>query len=594
MIRRFRRLYPYLRRYRLALTGGMVCLALTNYLEIQVITLMGNGVDILTLDLGLFGGLQAGLLLVFAGLTVALGLGSGLARFWMRRLIINTSRHVEFDFRNDLFGRLLRLPPAFYDRFRTGDIMARATSDMDAVRVVIGPAVMYIANTIVIMPMVLWAMVGESVKLTLMCYLPMILLVPLVYFFKQKINERFRRVQEINSDLSANVQENLSGVRVIKSFAREEDRADGFDRISLDYVDANMHLVRLQCVLFPLLGFVVGLALLMLLWGGGTLIIRNELTIGTLVTFFGLLMASFWPLAAFGWVMAQLERGAASMKRIEELLDQAAEIEDHDATHADAAPLRGHIQIRDLSFTYPGASNPSLGGITLEVAPGRTLGLTGPVGCGKSTIAELLARRYNPPRGTVFVDDLDILDWPVEELRARIGIVDQEPFLFSDTIGANVAYGLEEDGERPERRALIERVTHVAQLDREVQGFPMGLETILGERGINLSGGQRQRTALARALALDPALLILDDALAAVDTHTEEAILRGLKGVLGQCTTILISHRISAVSLADHIIYLENGRVAEQGPHEHLMALRGKYWDLAQRQQLAEEIEHTA
>jgi len=594
VIRRFRRLYPYLRRYRVVLAGGMACLGVTNYLEIQVITLMGNGVDILTLDLGLFGGLQAGLLLVFAGLTVVLGLGSGLTRFWMRRLIINTSRHVEFDFRNDLFKRLLRLPSVFYDRFRTGDIMARATSDMDAVRMVIGPAVMYIANTIVIMPMVLLAMVRESVKLTLMCYLPMILLVPLVYFFKQKINERFRRVQEINSDLSANVQENLSGIRVIKSFAREEDRADGFDRISLDYVDANMHLVRLQCILFPLLGFVVGLALLMLLWGGGTLIIRNELTIGALVTFFGLLMASFWPLAALGWVMAQLERGAASMKRIEELLDQATEIEDHDATHADIAPLRGHIQIRDLNFTYPGASNPSLGGITLEIAPGGTLGLTGPVGCGKSTIAELLAHRYNPPRGTVFIDGLDILDWPLEELRARIGIVDQEPFLFSDTIGANVAYGLEEDGERPERRALIERVTRVAQLDGEVQGFPMGLETILGERGINLSGGQRQRTALARALALDPALLILDDALAAVDTHTEEAILRGLREVLGQRTTILISHRISAVSLADNIIYLENGRVTEQGAHEHLMALRGKYWDLAQRQQLAEEIEHTA
>ncbi|OPZ07997.1 MAG: putative multidrug resistance ABC transporter ATP-binding/permease protein YheI [candidate division BRC1 bacterium ADurb.BinA292] len=566
MFRRFDRLKPYLWRHRNPLLLGMACLVASNYLDIRIAVMLGAGIDAVGLPAGPFGAVKAELLTIFLLVTLVLGIGAGVTRFYMRRLIINTSRNVEYEFRNDLFGHLLRLPASFYDRFRTGDVMARATSDIEAIRMVLGPAIMYVANSLVLFPMAVWQMAVISMRLMLLCFVPMLLVIPVVYYFRSRINIRARLVQEANSDLSANVQENLSGMRVIKVYAREQTQAEAFDRLSQRYVKANMDLVRLQAVFFPALSLMIGGVVAMLLLGGGVMIIRGTLTLGAIITFFALLMTCIWPLAAFGWIMAQLERGAASMKRVNEIFEAAPEASDEPEAAAE-----------DLAAGAP------------AIAPV----MRGEVGCGKSTLAHLLMRRYDPPRGALFIDGRDILDWPIAALRRQIGIVDQEPFLFSDTIAANVAFGVaEQEAERLAPR--IERVTRVAQLDDEVRGFPQGYETILGERGINLSGGQRQRSALARALARDPALLILDDALAAVDTHTEEAILRGLRELLGQRTTLIISHRISTVSLADRIVYLEAGRVAEQGTHEELLARRGKYWMLAQRQRLAEEIGRTA
>lgn len=596
----FKRLFPYMRPHRGTLVVGIFCLFTANYLDIQVATLLGDGLDLVALPFGMFAGAQLRLLTWFAVLVVLTALLGGVARFWMRRLIIGVSRDVEYDFRNDFFRHLMRLTPSFYDRYRTGDLMNRSTGDMEAIRTVIGPCIMYMANTCVLIPMTMFKMIAISPLLMVLCWLPLMLLMPLVFYFKRRINIRFRRVQELMSDLSANVQETLAGIRVVKTYAREKERSAGFNTISDQYVEANMRLARLQAVFMPLLQLVVGLSLLALVAAGAVMIIRgqsanqpNRLTIGDLMTFFLLLNQSIWPLIAFGWVIAQLERGAASMARVEEIFRQQPELTGADRAQEPAPPLHGDIELRDLTFTYPGASTPALAGLSLDVPAGTTLGITGPVGCGKSTLAALLARRYDPPPGTLLVDGRDILDWPIEGLRRQIGIIDQEPFLFSDTIANNVAFGVEEQDEA-HMAEIVRRATDIAQLANDVSSFPNGLDTILGERGINLSGGQRQRTALARALARDPALLILDDALAAVDTQTEEAILRGLRDVLGSRTTILISHRVSTMSLADRILYLEDGRLIEEGTHQELLERRGRYWALAQRQRLAEEIEKTA
>lgn len=602
-LRAFSRMKPYLRSNKRSLALGGVALVTANFLDVQTLTALGDAIDLLNWPLGPLHGVHLRLLLLTLLAIAGLATCAAVARFFMRWLIVGASRQIELAFRNDLFERLQRLSPSFFTRRPTGDIMARSTTDIEAVRLVIGPAIMYLAGSFTLLPFSLYRMINISPRLTLYTWAPLTLLVPLFYFFSSRIHRRFAQTQEVFSDISTRVQEFLTGVRVIKAYAREEQEADRFEDLSANYVRENIGLNRLQAFFIPMMQLIIGLGLLALVAAGGMMIAREvsgapgpKITHGSLISFFVLLMANVWPLAAVGWVISLLERGSASMVRLNELfvaepdvVDPPVDVIERSRELTGGFKMRGHIVIRDLTFTYPGADVPAIAGFNLDLPEGRALGLTGPVGSGKSTVAAILARRFNPPRGTVFVDGVDILDWPLGEYRARVGVVDQEPFLFSDSIRANILYGLPEgSGSR------LEISSRIAQFAREVESFPNGYDTLLGERGINLSGGQRQRAALARALAVDPSLLILDDAMAAVDTHTEEEILRGLREFMRGRTTLLISHRVSTMTMTDHILYLERGRIVEEGTHEALIAKGGCYADLARRQRLAEEIQATA
>lgn len=586
---RFSRLLPYLIENGWTLALGAVALVAANMLDVNLLVLLGLATDMLSWDPGPASLLQAPTIYLLLGTVVATVIGGALARFWMRRLIIGVSREVEFTLRNDLFAHFQSLSPQFYKKHPTGDLMARATNDLEAVRMVVGPALMYLSSVVVMLPLSLYAMMRISPKLTLITWLPLLLLAPLFYFFSSRIHRRFLLVQESFSNLSTRVQEFLTGIRVVKAYAREEGEAQRFEVLSQDYVYQNVELTKLQAFFIPMMALFVGCSLLALVWGGSTMIVAGQITHGNFISMFLLMQANIWPMAAIGWVFSLLERGAASMARIDQLFEAQPEVVGGAARIRAVEKPGLDIELRNLTFRYPDTERAVLEGVSLRLGAGKVLGITGPVGCGKSTLAILLARRFNPPRGTIFVEGIDLLDWPLDEYRRRVSIVDQEPFIFSDTIRANVAYGVK--GEPTE---IVERAGGIAKLAEEVASFPRKYETMLGERGINLSGGQRQRTALARALAVDPQLLILDDALSAVDTHTEEQILEGLRQVMKGRTTVLISHRIRTVSIADHILYLDDGRIAEEGTHADLMARGGAYWGLARRQKLAEEIEATA
>ncbi|MCH8332493.1 ABC transporter ATP-binding protein, partial [Candidatus Sumerlaeota bacterium] len=508
---RFTRLFPYLGQNRKPLALGAVALVLSSYLDVKVLVLLGDGIDILGWELGPLSELQTRALAVVLGTIVAAALGGAIARFWMRRLIIGTSRQIEFSLRNDLFAHLQTLSPSFFKRYSTGDIMARSTNDIEAVRLVVGPSLMYLSSTAVMLPMSLFQMYRISGHLTLLSALPLLMIAPLFYFFKRRINVRFTVVQETFSEISTRVQDTLTGIRVIKAHAREDQEAARFDVLSRRFVKENIRLTILQAFFIPLLNVVVGLSLLVMVWRGSVMILREAsipggLTPGHLISFFVLLLATIWPLAAIGWVFSLLERGAASMKGLDEIFEAEPEVVNGSKPSADAPRMKGRIEIRDLTFVYPGDASggpggvkrPALSNVNIDLPAGKTLGLTGRVGSGKSTLALLLARRYNPPRGSIRIDGVDLLDHPLRHYRSQVAIVDQEPFLFSDTVRANIAYGIPE-----ESNGVVDRVSEIAQLADEIQGFPNGLETMLGERGINLSGGQRQRVALARALATD-------------------------------------------------------------------------------------------
>jgi ATP-binding cassette subfamily B protein len=522
--------------------------------------------------------------------------------FVTRWVLIGVSRDIEFDIRGDLLNRLLLMEPEFYVRNRTGELMSRATNDLNAVRMVLGPGIMYSGQTIIGMALAIIVMSQLSGSLTLWVLLPVPIVAVVVQHFGKVIHELYEKIQASLATLSARVQENLAGVRVVRAYAQEDAEIRGFDEPNREYVSRNVELIRTWSMFMPSLQALIGITFLIVLWQGGHLVLGGRISLGALIAFYSYLGILVWPMIALGWVTNIFQRGAASMGRLNYILAAQPQIDDRAAAMPAEQPVEGEIEFRNLTFAYPttmaGGSAKAvengnrsdtdgvLHDINLRVPAGSTLAIVGPTGSGKTTLAALVARLWEAPAGTVLIDGRSIREWPVDTLRRAIGYVPQDTYLFSETVGENIAFGLPKfDLDR------VRAAAEVASLDAEVQDFPAKYETMVGERGITLSGGQKQRTALARAIVRDPRILILDDSLSSVDTQTEERILGGLRGIMRGRTTILIAHRTSTVRDADQIVVLRDGRITERGTHDELLERHGYYADLYQKQLLEEELE---
>ncbi|MGA2085322.1 MAG: ABC transporter ATP-binding protein [Terracidiphilus sp.] len=586
MFRDLAPLFGYMRRYRWGyLWGTLSCIA-TNAASVQFPRVLGWAVDKMQRNQA-----TREAILVFAGLLIAISLTKGVFLYAQRWILIGISREIEFDLRNDLFLRLERQDSGFYQRYRTGDIMARMTNDLNAVRMLLGPALMYSANTVFFTVFALFFLLRISPWLTLVALAPMPLASILVQYLGHRIHDRFERIQASFSDISSQAQENYSGARLIRAFAREESQIGLFERLNRQYIARSLRLVQLMGMLWPTLEFILGVSMIITLLAGGHLVIAHRISVGDFVEFNTYMILLIWPIIAVGWVVNLFQRGTASIQRIDELLRAEPAIDDRSADPAipTDALLRGEIEFRHLNFSY--GENAVLRDISLKIPAGSSLAIVGPTGSGKSTLVNLISRLYEAPEGTLRIDGRPVRDYPLAVLRRNIGMVPQETFLFSDTIRENLSFG----APHASAEDLLEAAT-AAHIRKEFEEFPQGFETMVGERGVTLSGGQKQRSAIARALLRRPAILILDDALASVDTYTEEQILNGLRGAGGlrgytsSSTTILISHRVSTVRNADQIAVLDHGRIVELGRHDELLALDGYYAGLFQKQQLEEEL----
>jgi ATP-binding cassette, subfamily B, multidrug efflux pump len=574
----FRISWPYLRRYWRGLLRGLAALLLKDAGGAILPLVMRKGIDALTK------GFSIELVFWFAGGMLAVSALKGLFQYWMRVIIIGISRDVEFDLRNDLFKNLISLDAAFYSRFRTGDIMARATNDLGAVRMMLGPGVMYFTETSITALLAVAVMASVDWRLTLLVLIPAPLVSAAVIFFGQRIHDRFEEIQGKFSDISSRVQENLAGVRVIRAYAQEAAELRQFERLNQDYIAQNIRLVKISGLFMPLLQALIAFTFLILLWAGGYRVMQGRMTLGTFVMFNTYLTMLVWPMIAMGWVVNLVQRGKASLGRISELMTERPSIASPPHPVALPDPVCGEIELRDVTVSYAAAK--ALDGVNLHIPAGSTIAIVGHTGSGKSTLIRLIPRLMDPAAGRVMVDGVDVRELAPEDLRRQIGVVPQETFLFSATIAGNIAFGVEDAS-----MEQVKRAAEIAGLAGDIEGFPKGYDTVVGERGITLSGGQKQRTAIARAILRDPRILILDDALASVDTITEERILRGLTELMRGRTTILISHRVSTVQHADCIYVLEKGRIVEQGSHAELLGNGGYYAGLYQKQLLEEELE---
>ncbi len=577
-------LVSYLSVYRRRLASGFAALVCATSIQLVSPWVLKHAIDDLTL------GVTRAKLGVYAVLLVGIAMAGGSFRFLMRRIIIGVSREVEYDLRNDFFAHLQRLPASYFQGHRTGDLMSRATNDLSAVRMMLGPSIMYATTTSIVLLVAVTLMVSISPWLTLWALLPLPVVSVLVKGFGRAIYYRSEQIQAQLAHLSAIAQEALAGVRVVRAYGREQVETERFHVANVEYVARSRRMIQLQGLFYPSMALFLGASGVIVLWLGSRLVVEGQMTLGDFVAFNAYLVMLTWPMIAFGWVANMLQRGLAAWDRMRAVIETVPSIQSP-APHpqlATPADVVGKIEFRHLTFAYNG--HPVLTDLSATIQPGQMLALVGPTGSGKSTLVDLLPRLFDPPAGSVLIDDVDIRTIPLPVLRGAIGYVPQEPFLFSDTIAENVAFGVGGTA-LPDAGADVTAAIAVARLDKDVEAFPRGLDTEVGERGITLSGGQKQRTAIARALMVDPRILLLDDALSAVDTQTEEEILHRLREVRRQRTTIVVSHRISAVRDADLILVLDAGRVVERGTHDDLVASDGLYAGLHRKQLLERELE---
>ena len=572
-------LLPYVRRYRGGLVRGIGALIAKDALAVSLPLVIKSGVDSLT------HGFDLRIVMQFAALLVGLSLVKGLFQYWMRVIIIGISRDIEYDLRNDLFGRLVTLSQDFYGSFRTGDIMARSTNDLNAVRMMLGPGIMYWTETSIMLVLSVIVMLRTDAHLTLIALLPAPVVSLAVIFFGRRIHARFEHIQRMFSDISSRVQENLSGVRVVRAYAQENAEVAQFEILNREYIRENIGLARIQGAFAPLLQALIGITFLLVLWEGGQRLMAGRITLGSFVMFNTYMGILIWPMIAFGWVVNLMQRGTASLNRINELLHQKPSVAaPASGTIIDPDDVPAEVAFENVSVAFTGRN--ALDAVNLTIRAGETVAIAGHTGCGKTTLVSLIARLYDPTTGVVRFGGHDVRQFDPEKLREAIGFVPQETFLFSATLGENIAWGKPDAG--PER---IRWAAEIAGLSSDIETFPEGFNTVIGERGLTLSGGQKQRTAIARAILRNPRLLILDDALSSVDTVTEEKILRGLAEVMHDRTTILISHRVSTIQNADRIVVLNHGRIVEVGSNAELLARGGYYAELYQKQLLEEELE---
>jgi ATP-binding cassette subfamily B multidrug efflux pump len=579
------RLVPYLRRYRRTLVLGLLTVVMSNLFTVAQPMFVGRAVD--ALKTGLEQRVLAGSDLLFYALAiVSFSICAGFFTFLTRQTIIVISRHIEFDLRNDFLSHLQKLSLAYFQNTPTGDLMAHATNDIGAVRNCLGPGIMYPTDTFMTFSMVLTVMLIQDWRLTLFALIPLPFVSYAVYKFGKLIHKKFEERQAQYSELTTRAQENLSGIRVVKAYVRERYEIALFRMLSWDYLKKNLVLARVQSIMWPLMFLLIGFSLVITLYIGGTKVIEGRLSIGVLTAFFGYLTMLIWPMIAFGWVTNILQQGAASMARLVKILDTAPEVRDTEQTDTTIHSVRGAIEFHGVTFRHKSAEHSTLQDINLTIPAGTAVAIVGYTGSGKSTLVNLIPRLYDVTEGQLLIDGIDVRTIPLDVLRSNIGYVPQETFLFSETITENILYGTDRGSAEDVREAA-----QVSQIARDVGDFPAGYETTLGERGITLSGGQKQRTAIARAIVRQPKILILDDALSAVDTYTEEEILKRLRNVMEGRTSIIISHRISTVKDADMIVVLHEGRIVEQGTHGELVERGGIYAELHKKQLLEQELE---